>query len=259
MKGTRASAVIILNYIALPVIFFAGWHILSSSGAFPAISMPTLDRIANAFVESVASGMLLNDFLSSISIVVRGFFAGAVLGLILGGLMGFFAPVNRFFSILLNGFRQIPPLAWIPLLILWFGIGDTSKSILIGFGAFYPMLLNVISAIHETPDAYLEFAKNYKVKKKDIFLKILLPSSLPSIFVGFRLGASTAWMSIVAAEMIAATQGVGYQINNARNMLRTDRVICYMIVIGIIGGLMDYGIRKIARRCTKWQETKKTA
>ena len=259
MKGLKTNAAILVNYLALPVIFIVGWHFLSVSGNSSELLTPSLGRIKNAFVESITSGLLLSDFISSISIVIKGFVAGAVLGLVIGALMGFFAPVNRFFSVMLNGFRQIPPLAWIPLLILWFGISDTSKIILIAFGSFYPMLLNVISGIHETPEPYLEFAKNYKVKKKDIFLKILLPSALPSVFVGLRLGASTAWMSIVAAEMIAATRGVGYQINNARNMLRTDMVICYMIVIGVVGGLMDYAIRRAARYATKWQATKKKA
>jgi sulfonate transport system permease protein len=239
----------------VPILIVLVWHFVSTTGNFSPLLMPTLSGIKNAFLGAVQSGVLLSDLLESIWTVMRGFAAGAILGLLLGILMGFFTSANFLFNTTLNAFRQIPPLAWIPLLILWFGIDETSRIILISLSSFFPVLLNTSSGIHEVSGKYLEFAENYKIKKRDILFKILLPAAFPSIFVGLRLGAGTAWMSIVAAEMIAATAGVGYRINSSRNLLRTDTIIVYMILIGIVGGGMDYLIRNIGSYFTRWNRS----
>ena len=238
----------------VPVILVVIWVILSGSGKFSPLVMPPVSSIWKELVNSITSGMMFTDLFVSILIVLRGYIIGALLGLVFGVLMGIFTKVNNLFSGTINAFRQIPPLAWIPLLILWVGIGDASKVILIALGVFYPVLLNTISGISEVSTSYLEFARNYKIKKKDILLHILLPGAVPSVFVGLRLGAGQAWMAVVAAEMIAATAGVGYRINAARNLMQTGQVILYMILIGVVGGLMDYFLRKIEKRVVRWRQ-----
>ncbi|QDR81788.1 ABC transporter permease [Sporomusa termitida] len=237
----------------VPLTLIFCWWYLSSSEIFPPILMPPLTKIWSAFTKNLTNGLLAKDLISSLSIVLQGYIGGSLLGLTAGILMGIFPRVKRLFDPVLNGLRQIPPLAWIPLLILWFGIGDASKVILIITGSFFPVLLNTVNGITGVPQGLLEFAKLYKIKKRDILLRIYLPGALSSIFVGLRLGASTAWMSIVAAEMIAATAGVGYRINDARNLMQSDVVIVYMILIGCIGGIMDFVIKAIARYVLKWQ------
>ncbi len=238
----------------VPVILVVIWVILSGSGKFSPLVMPPVSSIWKELVNSITSGMMFTDLFVSILIVLRGYIIGVLLGLVFGVLMGIFTKVNNLFSGTINAFRQIPPLAWIPLLILWVGIGDASKVILIALGVFYPVLLNTISGISEVSTSYLEFARNYKIKKKDILLHILLPGAVPSVFVGLRLGAGQAWMAVVAAEMIAATAGVGYRINAARNLMQTGQVILYMILIGVVGGLMDYFLRKIEKRVVRWRQ-----
>lgn len=238
----------------VPVILVVLWAILSGSGKFSPLVMPPVSSIWKELVNSITSGMMFTDLFVSILIVLRGYIIGVLLGLVFGVLMGIFTKVNNLFSGTINAFRQIPPLAWIPLLILWVGIGDASKVILIALGVFYPVLLNTISGISEVSTSYLEFARNYKIKKKDILLHILLPGAVPSVFVGLRLGAGQAWMAVVAAEMIAATAGVGYRINAARNLMQTGQVILYMILIGVVGGLMDYILRKIEKRVIRWRQ-----
>lgn len=238
----------------IPAALFALWILLSESGRFSPIIMPTIKEIGNSLIESITNGTIALDLKVSFLIVIRGYAIGATAGLLLGTVMGISGTVNRLFAPMFNAVRQIPPLAWIPLLILWVGIGDMAKIILISVGVFFPVLLNTISGISEVSTSYLEFARNYKIKKKDILLKILIPGAAPTIFVGLRLGAGTAWMSIVAAEMIAAVAGVGYRINAARNLLQTSQVIVYMVLIGVIGGLMDTLIRKIGGLAVKWRE-----
>ncbi len=250
---TLFGLVNIANNAIVPLALIIGWWYLSSSGVFPPVLMPPLTKIWGAFTKSLANGLLAKDLISSLSIVLQGYLGGSLLGLTAGILMGIFPRVKRLFDPVLNGVRQIPPLAWIPLLILWFGIGDASKVILIITGSFFPVLLNTVNGITGVPQGLLEFAKLYKIRKRDILFRIYLPGALSSIFVGLRLGASTAWMSIVAAEMIAATAGVGYRINDARNLMQSDVVIVYMILIGCIGGLMDFVIKALAKYVLKWQ------
>ncbi len=239
--------------IIFPIIILLVWHLAVTVGNASEMLLPKPSAIWKSFWEYCFNGILVQDILISLFRVIRGYVAGALIGLTLGLLMGIFTNVNAFFSPTLNALRQIAPLAWIPLLMLWFGIGDLSKEVLIAMGTFYQTVLNTIAGIQSIPKGYLDFAKNYKIKKRDILLHILLPGAAPSILVGLRLGASSAWMSILAAEMIAATTGVGYRISSARNLLETDVVITYMIVIGLIGGLMDWIIRKLASRMVSWQ------
>lgn len=253
MSEKKHTRQIILGII-FPLGILVIWHFITTNGAVPELLLPRPANIWNAFLKYCRDGTLLEDVLVSLSRVVRGYLAGAILGVVLGLLMGIFAPVNEFFSLTLNALRQIAPLAWIPLLMLWFGIGDLSKEVLIAMGTFYQTMLNTIAGLKSIPKGYIEFAKNYRIKKNDILLHILIPGAAPSILVGLRLGASSAWMGILAAEMIAATSGVGYRISSARNLLETNVVIMYMILIGIIGGLMDWIIRKLASRLVKWQE-----
>ena len=174
----------------------------------------------------------------------------------MGTLMGISGSTNKFFSGTFDAIRQIPPLAWIPLVILWFGIGETSKVILIAKASFFPILLNTISGIKSTPKAYIEVAKLYNKNSWKIFRQIYLPYALPNIFVGLRLGLSSAWMTVIAAELIASTSGIGYRINDARNLLQSDVVITGIIVVGLLGVIMDRILDRILRELTPWNTTK---
>lgn len=238
----------------LPLSLLFVWQVYSIYGNAPEIIFPKLVSIGRTLIEYSVNGTLLSDIGASLIRVLKGYVSGAVIGITLGILMGNFKPVNRFFAPTLNALRQIAPLAWIPLLMLWFGIGDLSKEILIAMGTFYQTMLNTISGIQGIPKEYMDFAKNYKISKRNTLFHILIPGAAPSILVGLRLGASSAWMAIIAAEMLAANKGVGYRINAARNLMETEVVISYMIIIGLIGGLMDYLIKRMASRLVRWQE-----
>lgn len=239
--------------LIVPAILVLLWWCISSAKVFSPLVMPPLSKIGQALTDSLSSGLLVKDLAASLSIVLQGYLIGSLLGLIAGFIMGIVPRVKDLFEPVFNGLRQIPPLAWIPLLILWFGIGSTSKVVLIATGSFFPVLLNTINGVATAAQGLLEFAQVYKIKRKDVLWHIYLPGALPSIFVGLRLGLSTAWMSIVAVEMIAASAGVGYRINDARNLMQPEVVIFYMIVIGCVGGLMDLAIKLITRYVLRWQ------
>ncbi|MBR9647261.1 ABC transporter permease [Clostridium tyrobutyricum] len=243
----------LINYLLFPILILVIWELISRLQVVPSILLPSIEDVVKSFILQIKSGQLINDLAQSLIRVFKGYFIAVILGISTGIIMGISEKTNKFFTIVFNGIRQIPPLAWIPLFILWFGIGETSKVIMIAMGAFFSILLNTINGIKNTPKQYLEVAKLYKIKKIDLFKKVYLPSAVPSIFVGLRLGAGASWMSVVAAEMIASSSGIGYRINDARSLMQSDVVIVGIIVIGAVGVLMDTVLRKIAHLTSRWE------
>ena len=246
----------IFNYIALPVIIVIFWISATKNELFSPVILPSIAMVFTSLISQISSGQIFQDVLISLSRVMQGYGIGLILGVFMGTLMGISGSTNKFFSGTFDAIRQIPPLAWIHLVILWFGIGETSKVILIAKASFFPILLNTISGIKSTPKAYIEVAKLYNKNSWKIFRQIYLPYALPNIFVGLRLGLSSAWMTVIAAELIASTSGIGYRINDARNLLQSDVVITGIIVVGLLGVIMDRILDRILRELTPWNTTK---
>lgn len=245
----------ILSYTVIPILILILWETVTNLNIAPPAILPSLEIVLKAFVVQIQNGEMIQDVTISLTRVVRGYTFAVILGLSFGVLMGISLRANKIFSGVFNGIRQIPPMAWIPLIILWFGIGETSKIIIISKAAFFPILLNTIDGIRNTPKGYIEVARLYNINKFDLFRKIYFPSALPSIFVGLRLGLGIAWAMVVAAELIASSSGIGYRINDARSLMQSDVMIADMIVIGIIGSIMDFILRKVSRYFSKWQAT----
>ena len=175
-----------------------------------------------------------------------------MLALILGIVTGLHPKAEAFTELLIQIIKPIPPIAWIPLAILWFGIGESSKLYIIFIGAFFPVLLNTVSGIHSIDPRYLELARVYEVDRFRLITRVILPGALPSILTGIRVGLGNAWVCVVAAEMIAATRGIGYMLSNGRSMSRSDLVILGMLLIGIVGKLMDDFLKYVSRKLVKW-------
>lgn len=230
---------IIINYSILPIIVLMLWWIVTQKEIFSPIILPSIQSVIKSFFTQLQSGQLVNDISISFFRVIKGFLLASILGVGFGIIMGVSIKVNRFLFFIFNSIRQIPMMAWIPLVILWFGIGETSKVVIITMGAFFPVLINTISGINQVQEGYIEVGKMFKLSKYDMFRQIYFPSALPSIFVGLKLALSTSWMIVVAAEMIAASSGIGYRINDARSLMQSDVVIVGMIVIGTVGIIMD--------------------
>ncbi|MFT8889651.1 MAG: ABC transporter permease [Ethanoligenens sp.] len=243
----------VFNRLIIPVALLIAWDILSVYKVFPPMIIPAPEKVWHNFVTQIQSGMLPKDLTMSLLRVVKGFAVGAVLGISIGILLGISARANEMLSGILNGIRQIPPIAWIPLFIVWFGVGDMSKIVLVAKGTFFPVLLNTIDGIRNADPGHLEVAQLYHIKKSDLIWKVYLPSAIPFVFVGLRLGAGMAWMSVVAAEMLASTSGIGYRINDAQQLMQSDEMIVDMIVIGLVGGLVDLLLKLLTKRITKWK------
>lgn len=243
----------LINYIALPAIILIIWHFATKSGELSAIVLPSPTAILSNFFKQLDSGQLQKDISSSIICVLKGYAIGSVLGIGFGIAAGIFERFQKFFTVIFDGVRQIPGIAWFPLIILWFGIGDLSKIILVANGAFFPVLINTIEGVRNTDKSYLDLVRLYKVNTADIILKIYLPSSLPFVFTGLKLGASRAWMSVVAAEMLGASSGLGYRISNSQQLMQSDVLIVDIIIIGILGWIFNLIIEKITAVSIKWK------
>ena len=214
--------------------------------------LPSIPDVGQTFTEMIQSGQLANDILTSISRVLKGYLISVILGISLGSLIGMYQPVKELLIPIVTVIRQIPMIAWIPLIILWCGIGEASKVVIIVLVAFFQILINTQSGIESTPKGYIEVARLYNLKKWKTFTKVYLPHAIPQILVGLRLGLGGSWMAVVAAELIAATSGIGYRMSSARSNMQSSVVIVCMIVVGLVGVIMDKGIGLLFTAVTPW-------
>lgn len=251
----RTSKNIALSFL-IPIAVVIAWHYVTTQGIVNSAILPSIHNVIAAFQKSIASGQLTADVQVSLIRVVKGYFFAVILGVTLGTIMGISETGNQLFSLSLNTIRQIPMMAWIPLIILWCGIGELSKTVIIVMGAFFPIMVNTFSGIRSTHEGFIEVARLYKLKRWDTFRKVYLPSAVPQIFVGLKLGLGISWMAVVAAELIASTKGIGYRMSNARSLMQPDIVIMDMIVVGAIGILMDKILTFISKKVTPWAKTR---
>ncbi len=217
---------IFINMIILPVIIVLAWHFATSTGAMSTLILPKISTVLETLKEQLGNGTLTGDIGISLSRIAKGYALAVVVGILLGVLMGMNKFANRFFMLTFTAIRQIPMIAWVPILIIWFGIGEESKVAVIFLAAYFPVLVNTVSGIERTDPKLIEVGKMYHLNCWQQFTKIYLPSALPSIFVGLKLGLSVSWMAVVGAEMIAATSGIGFRINDARSLMQYPVVFC---------------------------------
>lgn len=242
--------------LLIPIVVVIGWYYATNFTEISGSILPKISKVFVAFQDLIQKGQLQKDLSVSIGRVLRGYGASILLGLFLGTTMGMSQKIWHIFHLTITTIRQIPMMAWIPLIILWCGIGELSKTVIIVLAAFFPIMTNTLSGISTTPKGYIEVAQLYKLSKWKTFRKVYLPHALPHIFVGLKLGLGTSWMAVVAAELIAASSGIGYRLSDARSLMRSDIVIVCMIVIGIIGFIMDKLITALFDVLTPWEKKK---
>jgi len=250
--GPRLLA--LLNTIAVPVLLLALWQILSGSGLLLDVILPSPVKVIKGLIEIIRDGTLGVDLAVSGKRVLIGYLWGAGIALILGVFSGLNKVVERIVSPIINVIRQIPLYAWMPLIILWFGIGEVSKEIIIARGVLIPIYLNTVQGIKGVQAEYFELAQVLELKRAVFLRKIVLPSAISSIFTGLRLGAGNAWMAVVAAEMLGGLTGLGYALMKSREFLWSDKLIALMVVIGVIGVIIDVILRKIEESTLKWKK-----
>ncbi len=239
--------------IILPIIIVVAWYYATTIKGISGAILPQIKDVGVTFKKLTSQGSIQQDVVASLIRVLKGYALAVVLGVIVGALSGMSNTVKTIFIPVATAIRQVPIIAWIPLIILWCGIGEVSKVVVIVVAATFPIMVNTMSGVASTPDSLLEVAALYKLSKWETFLKVYMPSALPQVLVGLKLGMGAAWMAVVAAEMLGASSGIGYRLNDARSMLRSDQVILCIIIIGGIGILSDFILSYVFKKITPWE------
>jgi len=243
IKGLVLPALII---ILLEFVVRIGW--------LPSYQMPAPSEIVLT-LRDLADGALWKHISASLLRVLSGFVIGASLALVFAAWVGLSREAEAYLEPTFAGLRSIPSLAWVPLLLLWLGIGETSKVVLIAIGAFFPVYLNGVAAIRGIDRKLVEVGQMYGFSRYRLTRRILLPAALPGLFTGLRSGMSLSWMFLVAAELIAATKGLGYLLSDGRETSRPDIVLAAIIVLATLGKLSDGVLAALERRCLAWRDT----
>jgi NitT/TauT family transport system permease protein len=203
-------------------------------------------EVVGGLIDLVQHGLLLKYVVASLFRVTWGFALAAVLAIPLGLTIGWYRRAEMAFNPLIQILRPISPLAWIPIAILWFGVGDLASIFLIFLGCFFPLLLTAINAVQSVPAVFVNAARNFGLSQAAIVYRVLYPAVVPQLLVGLRITLGVAWLVVVAAEMIAVNSGLGFLIVDARNAgNRYDLVVAGMVVIGVIGLLLDLCMRSL--------------
>ena len=250
MWSARRGWLPLLAPVAALVVVWHAAVVLSGSTIFP-----TPWQVAVGLADLARRGLLLKHVVASLFRVTVGYLLAAALAIPVGMLMGWFAPAHAFLNPLVQGLRPISPIAWIPLAILWFGVGDLSPIFLIFLSSVFPMIVQTVSGVHTIERRYLWAAANFGVSRYTLFRRVVIPAVLPQMIVGMRIGLGVAWLVVVAAEMIALRSGLGYLIIDSRNAgNRYDLVIAGMIIIGVIGLMLDGLMRLLERlKSVRWR------
>jgi sulfonate transport system permease protein len=245
----RASA---LAPWALPAALIAGWEVASQAGWLSSRILPEPWAVAKAFWTLTASGELALHLRTSLWRALTGFAVGAGLGLVLGLLTGSVRRAETLLDTTLQMVRNIPALALIPLVILWFGIDEAAKLFLLAVGVFFPVYLNTFHGIRSADQSLVEMARSYGLAGWPLYRDVILPAALPSILVGVRFALGLVWVLLIVAETISAQSGIGYMTMNAREFLQTDVVLVGILLYALLGKAADLVARALERHCLRW-------
>lgn len=239
--------------LVLPVSFFAALELCSALGWTPRYLLPPPSQILTTLVDEAGRG-LAGHLGASVLRVLVGFALGAGLGLLIGIGVGLNRWLERLLDPSFQALRAVPSLAWVPLLLLWMGIDEAPKITLIAIGAFFPMYLGVANGLRQVDRTLIELGETYGLSWGRMVQRILLPAALPSIFTGLRTSLSLAWMFLVAAELIAATRGLGYLLSDGRETSRPDIVIAAIVLLALLGKLSDSVLKALETRTLHWRD-----
>lgn len=231
----------IITFLVILVI----WDVLSRFSGWSADIFPDPITVVFSLVELIQNGTLLCHTVASLYRVTAGFYLAVIFGIPIGILLGRFQSFQALINPLVQFLKPISPLAWIPMAMLWFGIGDKPAIFLIFLSSFFPLVVSTTIAVMNINPIYFQVAANFNFTRREIITKLIVPAIVPEVVTALRLSVTIAWLVVVAAEMIAVKSGLGYLILDSRNALRMDYVMDGMIVIGLIGLLLDDIVKRL--------------
>lgn len=239
------------------VCFFTVWYICTAILHLkPDYILPSPVQVLKGFISKLTSvapdgATLFGHIVASLKVALSGYLLGAVFGVPLGICMAWFRKADMLVTPLFDLIRPVPTIAWIPLMILWFGIGLGAKAAIIFVSAFVPCVINSYAGIKQTKQVHLWVAQTFGASRKDMLFGVAIPTALPMIFTGLRISLGTAWMTLCAAEMLASNRGLGYMIQINRTLARADLIIVAMLTIGVIGTFLTFILNRLEGRLVK--------
>ncbi len=257
IQTIRQLSATLERFIAL-FLFLALWEILPRVGVIDPFFLPPLSAVISTIVKMIQTGELFQHLLASLRRTLTGFILGFVFAVTLGLIIGWFSRVERFADILLQAFRQTSALALFPIFILFFGIGEMSKAAIIFWGVQWPILLNTISGVKNIDPLLIKSARSMGASQWTIFRKVVFPASLPSIFTGTRLSATSAVLLLIAAEMVGAKAGLGYMMFEAQQTFQIPRMYAAILIMSIIGFTANYLLVHLENKYSTWKEKPNT-
>ncbi|EMR07289.1 Putative aliphatic sulfonates transport permease protein ssuC [Bhargavaea cecembensis DSE10] len=238
----------------LPLALVIVWEALSRAGVFPAYQLPAPSVILSTITGMAQDGSLWSHVGITVYRVFAGFLIGALVAVVLGSVVGFYKKAEHVLDPTIQAFRSIPSLAWVPLFILWMGIGEPSKVTMIAVGVFFPVYLNTVSGIAGVDRKLIEVGRMYGLNAYQLVTRVILPAALPSFLTGLRSGLGLGWMFVVAAELMGASQGLGYLLVVGQNTLSPETIIASIILFAVIGKLSDWILKIIEERALHYQD-----
>jgi ABC-type nitrate/sulfonate/bicarbonate transport system permease component len=236
----------------VPLGLLVLWQAAASLGILPRNVLPAPSRVVAAFWTLSGTGELWHDMGVSALRALAGFALGGSIGFALGLLNGTSGTASRLLDTTLQMLRNVPHLAMIPLVILWFGIDESAKLFLVALGAFFPIYLNTYHGVRTVDSGLVEMARCYGLKGWSLFRQVVLPGAMPSILVGVRFSLGITWVTLIVAETISANAGIGYMTMNAREFMQTDVVVLGILVYALLGKAADLAALALERRLLAW-------
>ena len=249
-QGPVLSALTVLSLLAL-------WAVVSGLALIPALYLPGPQAVAAKLVEVATAGYmdatLWQHLGASLARVAVALLASVLLAVPVGLAIGLSPSARAVLDPLIEFYRPVPPLAYLPLIVIWFGIGELSKVLLIFLAVFAPIVVATAAGVHKVDPIRVRVTQSLGGSRWQVIRHVVLPSALPDILTGLRIGLGTGWSTLVAAELIAATQGLGFMIQSASQFLVTDLVVAGILVIAVVAFTLDAGLRRLQRRLAPWE------
>lgn len=247
----RLSALIIGISLAVPLVL---WAIVSYAGWVPPMFLPTPSKVVQSGIEMFAQDDLLTDVLVSCGRVLAGFLVAAFMGVPMGIAMGTFYSMNNLFAPLVGTVRYMPVTAFVPLIVIWVGLGEAAKVLIITLGVVLYNAIMVADAVKFIPNEMINVAYTLGATRRDVLFRVIIPATFPNVLDTLRVNISGAWNFLVIAELVAAQSGLGFKIMQAQRFLQTEKVLFCIGLIGLIGLMIDYGLKFISAYLTPWAD-----
>jgi sulfonate transport system permease protein len=241
--------------LIVPAAILLLWELSVRGGWIPQALIASPSQVFASFQNFIGNGSIFEHSGVSLIRLFIGFFSGSIAGLIVGIGVGLLKSLDKLISPLFQFLAPIPPIVWIPLFIIFFGIGEASKIVLLSVASFFVLFINTVQGIRSVDEKFIDLAKIYQKSDFHLIRTVLIPSALPNIFIGLRLALGLSWILLIAAEVVASSEGLGWLIWDSRNFSRPDDMFVGIITIGLLGKITDQILLRIEKHFTAWRQT----